>query len=111
MTIPSSDPIEIMKVATACLKKIFKEGYGYHKVGICLGDITQEANIRHSLFQKEDNIKGRTPLIEEVDKINQKYGRNTIYFAGEGSNKQSPSPARNISPCYTTKWTDLLGVL
>ena len=43
-----------------------------------------------------------------IDKINERYGGSTIRLASEGFKKKWSMKSKNVSPCYTTKFEDLV---
>ena len=45
-----------------------------------------------------------------MDKINAKFGKETVKFAIQGTNNVWKGNASKISPKYTTLWKDLLQV-
>lgn len=47
-------------------------------------------------------------LMQSIDQINTKFGRNTISLAAEKLGRQWHMNRQNLSPCYTTRMNDLL---
>ncbi|WP_249517835.1 DUF4113 domain-containing protein, partial [Escherichia coli] len=45
-----------------------------------------------------------------MDTLNAKEGRGTLYFAGQGIQQQWQMKRAMLSPCYTTRSSDLLRV-
>ena len=45
-----------------------------------------------------------------IDRINERYGSSTIRLASEGIEKAWRMKRENVSPCYTTKFEDLVQV-
>lgn len=99
----------ILKTASQGLEKIFRESYKYKKAGTMLLDIIPSRTCQRDLFiddVKMDNSK----LMNVLDNINQKYGRQAIQFAICGYQKSWSMSQQKVSPSYTTKWTDILTV-
>ena len=56
-----------------------------------------------------DNFKNEK-LFKIVDSINNDMGNNTIKFLSQGLQKKITKKQNNLSPSYTTKWSELLKV-
>ena len=104
---PSSDSIDIIAYATKLLKAIYKKGFHYKKSGVIIGDIIPQSQVQLSLFSKNLN---RVKLYRSVDFINKTMGRDKIQIAGQGILKRQRLAKENLSPCYTTRWSDLLKI-
>ena len=48
--------------------------------------------------------------MQSFDSINLRYGSSTIHTAAEGIKKTWSMQRQKISPCYTTRFSDLLKV-
>ena len=49
-------------------------------------------------------------MLNKIDSINKKMGRDTVRYAIQGYNKSWILKQQKLSPCYTTRWEDLLSV-
>ena len=58
----------------------------------------------------ESNKKKSDLLMKSFDQINFRYGSSTIYTAAEGIDKSWSMQRQKISPCYTTRFSELLEV-
>lgn len=76
---PTSDTPAISRAATAALDALFKEGFLYKQAGVILGDISDAQGMQLDLFSEPDDERHRK-LMEVADKINKKFGDNTIKF-------------------------------
>jgi DNA polymerase V len=105
---PTNSSIEIAKFAVEALHRIFKEGYQYKKAGVILMDFTDEDKSQITIF---DNSDARHKLLmESVDKINAQYGQHKIKLASQDLNKLWKMKQERLSPCYTTKLSDVIKV-
>ena len=52
----------------------------------------------------------RKVLMKTIDSINGRMGRDKIRLAIQGVNHKWSFKQKNLSPCYTTRWNDLLQV-
>lgn len=100
----------IITTAIKALKSIFKQGYDWAKAGVILMDIQDQDILQCELdfcFQsKESNIN----LMQAVDEINDRYGRNCISVASTGvSNSQRSWGMKQgrKTPNYTTNWDEV----
>ncbi len=49
-------------------------------------------------------------LMNTIDKINKKLGRDKIGYAIQGTLRPWKMRQEKLSPCYTTKWEDILTI-
>lgn len=106
---PTDDTCKIVQCARYCLKKIFKEGYQYKKVGVVLDDLTNKNFQQLDMFtDEESNLTANSSILMDVlDLINLRYGQNTLRLASDGHSKNWIMRKDYSSPCYTTRWQDL----
>lgn len=103
---PTQDTRDIIAAATRCLDAIWRDGHRYQKAGIMLGDFFSQGVAQLNLF---DDIAPRADsdaLMALMDKLN-KQGRGTLYFAGQGIQQAWKMKREMLSPCYTTRISDL----
>ena len=110
LEMPTNDSIEIVNAAKKLLGSIYKEGLIYTKSGVIVGDTVPADQVQLSLFYSEQDKEKRKNLYKSVDFINQSMGRGKIQLLGQGIAKKWKLKQENLSPCYTTRWTDLLRV-
>jgi len=65
--------------------------------------------VQTSLFQPVD-YRPQDQVMKVMDSLNSRYGRNTVKLAGEGINPRWKLRQERLSPCFTTRWTDLIVV-
>ncbi len=99
----------ITHIAKRCFKKLYREGYQYKKVGICLEQLIPKNPRQLDIFHQptDEGLAKKDQLMTVFDKINQKYGRQTICLAAEGFVKPWAMKAELKSPAYTTRWAEL----
>lgn len=108
--IHSTDDIKIItKHAERCLKSIYKEGVQYKKCGVLLSDFCDKTHQQYDLFHQPlaEKLLLSEKKMNVVEAINHRYGSKTMYLAAEGVRKQWAMKRSFITPCYTTKWSDL----
>jgi len=106
---PTNDSIEIVSKANYALKMIYKKNYLYKKAGVIVKNIISQAEVQMSLFDTVDRRKKRK-LMCSVDRINMLMGRDKVYLASQGVQKRWAIKKQQLSPCYTTQFSDLLTV-
>jgi DNA polymerase V len=101
---------ELIAAALAGLTSIWRDGYRYKKAGVILLDLHPAAAVQDGLFDKADRPH-RVVLMRTIDKLNLRFGRDTLSFAAAGRRDRSWKLRRELlSPCYTTAWDELLMV-
>ena len=101
--------------AAQILRRIFRTGHKYQKVGVILSGLESQSNQQGSLLQiaspqEQQQSKAENRLMHVTDAINKKFGRGTVQYAGEGLGQPWKMRQENLSPKYTTSWGDLYEV-
>ena len=109
MKVPSNDSMEITKNALLLLNRIYKKGYSYKKAGVIVSDIVPEGSRQLSLFTNKDPFKVNN-VMKAIDKVNQAMGRNKVRLAVQGFDRKWRLKQEKLSPCYTTRFSDILTV-
>ena len=109
MVNPSNDTRIITQVAKRCLKKLYKNGIYYKKVGVMLEDLIPSNPRQHDMFNpiSEETVKQSEQLMSVFDKINARFGRHSVRLAAEGYSEMWKMRSEMRSPCYTTRWSEL----
>lgn len=88
----------------------WQAGHRYQKAGVMLGDFFSQGVAQLNLFDDNAPRPGSEQLMAVMDTLNAKEGRGTLYFAGQGIQQQWQMKRAMLSPCYTTRSSDLLRV-
>lgn len=99
---------DMIRIAKKCLREIYQPGFKYHKAGIMLLDISPQTIKQHDIFVSGDQKKDT--LTNMVDQINQKLGKNKLFYCAEGIHKPWQIKSCLRSPRYTTRWDELVVV-
>jgi len=110
LDIPTNDSMEIVKVAIRGLESIYRYDCIYKKAGVVVGRIVPQEQIQLSLFDSLDREK-RKSINVAVDKINATMGKNKVRLAVQGNGREWKLKQEKLSPCYTTRFTDILEVV
>ncbi len=104
---PTNNSIKIVKRALEGIRKIYRPGYRYKKAGVILHGLTRH-NMTKGLLDYDRNISDK--IMNTIDTINSRYGSSTLKIASEGIEKNWNMKRENVSPCYTTRFDDLVEV-
>ncbi len=104
---PSDDTGVFIQAIEGGLQQIFKANMGYKKAGIMLNDLVSKNCYQPDLFSP---VKTRPALMQCMDNINFKYGRDSLKFASLGFEKKWAMRANAKSPNYTTRWSDIIKI-
>lgn len=97
----------IISKAKVALRRIFKCGYDFKKVGIILQNISQKQYKQLGFYEEAANAKDVSPII---DAINAKIGNRSLFYLAQGLQTKKIGRSNFCSKRYTTKWEELLNV-
>lgn len=113
VTVPLPEPTDDSRVlaswALRVLRRIYRTGYGYHKAGVMLGNLMPRSHRQLTLLGSHDQARAER-VMAVVDGINERYGRGTVRLAAEGVQQSWRMRRNNLSPAYTTKWSEVATV-
>lgn len=92
----------LMAHARRLLHRIYREGEIYKKAGVLLSDITADTQL--DLLEAPPT---ESPLMPLLDQTNRKYGKEMLFYAGQGTSHRWQQPPGRRSPRYTTSWGDI----
>lgn len=116
LPIASQDTLHLTELACEGLRHIYKPGFRYQKAGVMLLDISSGKHVQQDCFAPHPSYDAspsrRRQLMEVMDSINQRMGRDTLHTAAQGLPKsQHPRSWQmkrsRLSPAYTTRWQEL----
>jgi len=105
LPVATNSTTEIIRYALEGLRTIFKPDYLYKKAGIMAMDICSQNAVQSNLFDTVNRIKDKN-LMDVLDTVNNKYGRNTLKIAVMGDGRAWKIKQERLSPCYTTRMSD-----
>lgn len=109
LPVATNSTMELIRYALFALEAIFQPGYRYKKAGVLVFGIEPEDQVQGSLFDRVDRSK-QAEVMKTLDRINAKYGRDTLKLAVQGSGQRWKLRQEKLSPCYTTRWQDIITV-
>lgn len=102
---------KLLQAALQCLKGIYQEGYSYQKAGVILSHIEPAYLWQSTLWQEDHRAMERdTELMRSLDRVNQKWGKNTVFLARQGVRRTWTAREEKKSANFTTSWQELLSV-
>ena len=110
LDVPTNDSMEIVKNAIKGLESIYRADCIYKKAGVIVGRIVPQEQTQLSLFDSLDREQ-RKSINAAVDKINATMGKNKVKLAVQGNGRKWKLKQEKLSPCYTTRFTDILEVV
>ena len=103
---PTDDTRRLVRTAFWSLKRLYRPGYRYRKAGVMLTVLPPDQGVQRDLFGASETA-GSAKLMQTLDRINRKMGKNTVRLAAEGFDQQWQMRQNKRSPRYTTRWDEL----
>ena len=108
---PTNDTRDLSQAALSGLQAIFRPGFRYAKAGVILLDLQPTDLIQEELvFEDDVAYPGVSRLMQALDAVNQRFGRNTVTLASAGlasEEQQWTMKQERRTPGYTTDWDGL----
>ena len=102
---PLSEHLSMIKYITPVIENIIVPGRRAMKTGVVLFELCPADGVNMDFFEEPD--EKNMVLAEAMDKINHKFGRNTIFTAGEGIRRPWTMKQEYLSRRFTTNWNEL----
>ena len=97
----TNSTVEMTQAVSAAAPKLFREGVRYYKIGVGLINLVCDQHQQFDLFNAP---KANPALMQTLDGINLRYGRDTLFLAAQGIEQKWAMRRELLSPQYTTKW-------
>ena len=118
---PSNANITIVQAASDVLRRIYRQGYQYKKAGVIVMGIGPDSPIQQDLFDiNAEQFQKMRRLDEVVDRINRMHGSETIVLGAQQYTRKDGKGKADVfanaikhdhkSPCYTTRWKDIIKI-
>lgn len=105
--VATNSTMEIVKYAMTALKHIYKKGYQFKKAGVIITEIVPDSAIQTNLFDHVDRDK-HSRLMAVVDQLNDGFKRSNLRLAVQEGDRKWRLKQEKLSPCYTTRISDVL---
>lgn len=107
LPVASSSDIEIGEYAKIAIKAMFRKGLRYKKTGIMAMHLCDENAIQGNLMDRRDRAK-EDRLMKAKDKINERWGANTVKPLSVGLGKRPWNIRQEkLPPYWSTRITDI----
>lgn len=100
---------DLIRYAAAAVRQEYRPGNAYIKAGLILGELTDPSRQPQTLFHPDDDEK-KIAVMQALDTVNRRWGRNTLFYAGSGIAKHWRMRRERKSPSYTTRLDQLLTI-
>jgi DNA polymerase V len=105
--VPTNSTSELMHHALKAADAIFKPGYAYRKAKVIATHLVPVDEIQGSLFAPDAHSDRDGRLMQAMDAINRKLGKDAVKFAAVGLTQPWKTRADYFSKRYTTHWDEL----
>jgi len=97
----TDDSTQIIHAVTLLLDRLFQDKYQYKQAGVILGQLQHADAVQLDLFapNQVDETNKQKRLMQAIDGINKRFGRNQIHFAVQGTEAEfEDQPAGFMRP-------------
>lgn len=105
---PTNFTADIVRLSSQLFTQIYRPNLLFKKAGIILSGLTPNTNIQTNLFEPINPQHAK--LTNAIDQLNQRFGRNTIKLATQGTANTLKVKSENTSPHYTTEWDQIIKI-
>ncbi len=104
----SANPTDFINAVSKDLDLCFIKNK-YKKSGIIMNQILPLDSLQHGLMGSLTD-KRKDGLLQSIDSIINRYGKSSIFLAGQGLKRNWRVKSDMVSPRYTTSWDELVSV-
>jgi DNA polymerase V len=108
--VPTNSTVTLLKSAERLLETLFEKGVPYKKAGVVVSGLIPESSVPISLFEDGATEKSDTKLDVVIDSLNERFGKGSVRSGIVNHVSKWAPKAHFRSPCYTTKWQDIMQV-
>lgn len=101
---PTSDTTVLTKTVMAMVEQMFKPDVRYYKIGVGLIDLVEGQHTQMDWLNPEPDDPR---LMKVLDGLNQRYGRDSLFVAAQGTVEKWAMRRERLTPQYTTRWGDI----
>ncbi|MDZ4182240.1 MAG: Y-family DNA polymerase [Candidatus Cloacimonadaceae bacterium] len=104
---PTAYTPDLIKTGLAMLDEVYLEGFEYKKAGVMFTDIIAEGDVPLNFIETNYLDDKRKQLMDVIDRLNRRQGRDTVFYAATGTQKDWEMKRAKLSPSYTTRLSDI----
>lgn len=101
---PTASTSTLIHYSLQGIIKIYRPGFAYKKAGVMLSRVVPETCRQAGLFER---CRNDGKLMCALDRINSRWGRDTMQYAAAGLKKPWMFKREKLSQAYTTRWDQL----
>ncbi|CAH0533103.1 Protein UmuC [Vibrio stylophorae] len=101
---PVNDVCVLNQVISSVMPRLYERGVRYYKVGVGLVDLV---DVRYDQLDLFAPPPPNPALMQMLDGVNHKYGRDTLFTAAQGVSPKWGMRREFLTPQYTTRWRDI----
>lgn len=109
LPVPTNNTPEIVHYALIALRNIYRKGYFFKKAGVIIIDIVPDSAIQQNMFDNVDRERQKK-LMKVVDRLNSGFNRNNLTLAVQGGRRKWKLKQELLSPCSTTRLSDIINI-
>ena len=109
LPVPTNSTPEIVHYALIALRNIYRKGYFFKKAGVIIIDIVPDRATHQNMFDNVDRERQKK-LMKVVDRLNSGFNRNNLTLAVQGGRRKWKLKQELLSPCYTTRLSDIINI-
>lgn len=107
LPLPTNSTPDIITAALSAIPQLYRPGLSYKKCGLTLCDLSDERVYQTDLFLAAPSPKKRR-LAKVLDAINEKFGKNSLFYGAMGIKREWQMRSEKRSPAYTSCWEELV---
>ena len=107
LSIPTANTNELIDSALVLLEQMYEEGTNYKKAGVVVQELSDIGQVQGNLFESYASYEQSAVVNGVMDRINKRYGKNTLFFSACGISHGWSRQEQFRSPRYTTCWDEL----
>ncbi|MDD4614087.1 MAG: Y-family DNA polymerase [Caldisericia bacterium] len=104
---PTAETSLLIKASFEGLDRIYREGYLYKKTGCLFVALSSQKASINNLFYPSYYDSFSNNMMVAMDSLNEKYGRDTLYYASSGISRFWSMKRELLTSAYTTSWKQL----
>lgn len=105
----TADTLKITDAAVRVVRAKWRDGFAFKKAGVMLTGLEPGISPQPDLFTEEEDDRSRR-LMRTLDDLTGRFGKSSIVTGSSIASDRWEMCRGMLSPCYTTRWEDLLSI-
>lgn len=105
----TADTLKITDAAVRVVRAKWRDGFAFKKAGVMLTGLEPGISPQPDLFTEEEDDRSRR-LMRTLDDLTGRFGKSAIVTGSSIASDRWEMCRGMLSPCYTTRWEDLLSI-